>query len=116
MDYEKIVRICSKRLKNGETYKEIREELFDRYFPEDALQIATESYRAFKKESVKSSVKSLAIGILLLTTTYIIAPPNHAFKPKITIALWSFIILKTAYDWYQIRKSEKEYMETEPQL
>lgn len=116
MDYEKVVRICSKRLKNGETYREIREELFERYFPEDALQIATESYRAFKKESVKSSVKSLAIGILLLTTIYIIAPPNHAFKPKITIALWSFIILKTAYDWYQIRKSEKEYMETEPQL
>ncbi|MCF8323997.1 MAG: hypothetical protein K9I84_03475 [Leadbetterella sp.] len=116
MDYEKIVRICSKRLKNGETYREIREELFDKYFPEDALQIANDSYRAFRKESVKSSIKSLAIGILLLTTTYLIAPPNHAFKPKITIALCSFLIIKTAYDWYQIRKSEKEYMETEPQI
>jgi hypothetical protein len=116
MNYEKIVRICSKRLKNGETYREIREELFDKYYPEDALIIAKESYKAFSKESVKSSIKSIAIGILLLTTTYIIAPPNHAFKSKITIALWSFLIIKTAYDWYQIRKSEKEYMETEPQL
>ena len=115
MDHEKIIRICSKRLKNGETYREIREELFDRYYPEDALEIATESYRAFRKESVKSSVKGLAIGILLLTTTYIIAPPNHAFKPKITIALWSFLIIKTAYNWFQIRKSEKDYMETELQ-
>lgn len=115
MDYEKTVRICSKRLKNGETYREIREELFDKYNPEDALEIATGSYRAFRKESVKSSIKSIAIGILLLTTTYLISPPNHAFKPKITIALWSFLIIKTAYDWYQIRKSEKEYIETEPQ-
>jgi hypothetical protein len=113
MDYEKVVRICSKRLRNGETYRDIREELFDKYYPEDALEIATESYRAFRKESVKSSVKSLAIGILLLITTYVIAPPNHAFKPKITIALWSFLILKIAYDCYQIRKSEKDYMETE---
>ena len=116
MDHEKIVRICSKRLKNGETYREIREDLFDKYYPEDALTIAKESYKAFSKASVKSSIKSIAIGILLLTTTYVIAPPNHAFKPKITMALWSFLILKTAYEWYQIRKSEKEYMETEHQL
>lgn len=115
MEYEKIIKTCSKRLLNGETYREIREELFDRFYPEDALEIATGSYRVFRKERVKSSIKSLAIGILLLSTTYIIAPPNHAYKPKITMALWSFLIIKTAYDWYQIRKSEKEYMETEPQ-
>jgi hypothetical protein len=113
MDYEKAVGICSKRLRNGESYRDMREELLERYYPEDALQIATESFKAFRKERVKSSIKSIAIGILLLTTTYIMAPPNHAFKPKITIALWSFLILKIAYDCYQIRKSEKDYMETE---
>lgn len=116
MEYEKIVGICSKRLKNGETYSEIREELFNKYYPEEASEIATKSYKAFRKESVKSSVKSLAIGILLLITTYVIAPPNHAFKPKITMALWLFLILKTAYDWYQIRQSGKEYMKTELQF
>lgn len=114
MKYDNIVRICSKRLRNGESYREIREELFEKYYPDEALEIATQSYRFFKKESVKSSIKGLSIGILLLATTYIIAPPNHAFKPKITISLWSFLIIKTAYNWYQIRKSEKEYMETEP--
>ena len=113
MEYEKIVSICSKRLLNGESYREIREELFEKYYPEDALQIATKSYQVFRKESLKSAVKSIAIGILLLTTTYIISHPNHAFRPKITIALWLFLILKTAYDWYQIRMSEKDYMETE---
>jgi hypothetical protein len=116
MEFDKKVRMFSRKLRNGESYREIREELLDSHYPEDALEIATESYRIFKKERVKSSFKSIAIGVLLLSTTAIIAPPSHAYKTKITIALLSFLLIKTAYDWYQIRKSEKEYLETEPQF
>lgn len=111
MDYEKIVRICSKRLKNGETYRELREELFERYYPEDALQIATESYRGYRKEKIKSFFKNLFIYSLVLVMVYFIAPPNHALKPKIGYIIWFFLIAKSLYDWYNIRKLDKEYQE-----
>lgn len=111
MDFERSIKIQTKRLLDGVPYREIREELLERFYPEDALQIATQSYRGYRKEKLKSFFKNLFIYSLLLIVVYFIAPQNHALKPKIGYIIWFFLIAKSLYDLYNIRKSDKEYRE-----
>ena len=53
MEFDNIIRVETKKLMEGQTYRAVREELLDRFYPEDALKIATESYKNFKKEKIK---------------------------------------------------------------
>lgn len=111
MEFDNIIRVETKKLMEGQTYRAVREELLDRFYPEDALKIATESYKNFKKEKVKSFFKYLFINILVLIVVYFIAPKGHALKPKIGYIVWGALIIKTIYDWYRIRQADKEYNE-----
>lgn len=116
MDFDREIKIQTKRLLDGATYQEIREELLERFYPEDALQIATESYKGYRKEKVKSFFKYLFINTLLLIVVYFIAPTGHALRPKISYIIWFFLIVKIIYDWYRIRQSDKEFAEASSDL
>ncbi len=111
MEFDNITRVVTKKLMEGQTYRAVREELLDRFYPEDALKIATESYKNFKKEKIKSFFKYLFINILVLIVVYFIAPKGHALKPKISYIMWGSLIIKSIYDWYRYRKADKEYKE-----
>jgi hypothetical protein len=109
MEFERIIKIETKRLLSGVKYREIREDLLERFYPKEALHIATSSYKSFKKERIKSLAKAVGIKLLLLCAIYFTAPPSHQLKAKISLIIMTLMVLRVGYDWYMIKKADREF-------
>jgi hypothetical protein len=112
MTSDQIIDAGCKKLEEGQSYSVLKNDLLETHEINQAIFLATSTYKKYKKKRIKTLAKTILVFSILIVFVQLTAPSWHTFKPKITYLLWFFMILKVIYEWFNLVKSDRDFEKT----